>query len=283
VARAGVRPAVGSGGDASDRVRRILPRLSGTTPDPEIALALLTAAASGALRQRLTAARARHVRSPGARRSAARAARSAPAHSPASLALALVGVIVLAVGVTRATRSVRSSSEYFVDDLQTAAITSGIVLLVSAVWFTGTEIVRNPWSGSRTGIWGWAFYLVPIAFTCFAIGSVLFRFRDQSVHGEAWIGLLIQCAALAVYLVGLLAARSNRAEAAERALAASRSAPEDERVRRAARLRRDTARAIATARGGELDRPAAVEGLRLLYVNGRLPPERTEAVLRQLG
>jgi len=283
VARAGVRPAGGPGADASDRVRRILPRLSGTTPDPEIALALLTAAASGALRERLTSARTRHVRAPGARRSAARAARSAPWRSPASLAIALAGVIVLAIGVTLASRSVRSSGDYFVDDLQTAAISSGIVMLVSAVWFTGTEIVPNPWSGSRAGGWGWGFYLALAAFSCAAIGAVLFRFRDQSQHGDAWIGLVAQCAALAILLVGFLAARRNRAEAEERALAASRSAPEDERARRAARLRRDTARAIAKASGGDLDRPAAMEGLRVLYTQGRLPPERTEAVLRQLG
>jgi hypothetical protein len=61
------------------------------------------------------------------------------------------------------------------------------------------------------------------------------------------------------------------------------AAASPERERPDARLWRETAAAIAAASPPELDRDAAIDGLRQLYEKGRLSGERVEAILRRLG
>ena len=284
VARSGARPPQPAvAGDALRRVRRVLPRISGTTLDADISLALLTAASNGNLRERLTETQGRSARGVAAVKTARRAGTSDPVFSRASLVLALVWVVVFAIGVILSLRSVRTDNDYFVEDPQSASISSGVVLIIAALWFAGTELVRNPWAGSRAGGWGWAFYLVMIAGTSAAIGSVFFRIRDQSVHGAVGLGLTLQFVALALFTVALVGALRNREEATALAAEAAKTAPAQHLTKHDTQMRKETAWAVSKAAPGELDRDAAADGLRQLYEQGRLPAERTEAILRTLG
>jgi len=284
VTRSGSRaPVPAADGDALRSVQRVLPQISGTSLDADISLALLTAASNGQLRERLTETQGRSAQGRAAVKSAKRSGTSDPVLSPASITLALAGVIVFAAGAILSFRSIRTNNDYFIDDLETASISSGAVLLVAALWFAGTELVRNPWSGSRAGGWGWQFYLVPIGATVAAIGSVLFRIRDQLVHGDVGIGLTLQFVALALYVVALVAALRNREEAAALKAEAATTAPEKHLAKHNRQMRRETAWAVSKAPAGELDRDAAADGLRQLYEQGRLPADRTEAILRTLG
>ncbi|MET4583266.1 Na+-transporting methylmalonyl-CoA/oxaloacetate decarboxylase gamma subunit [Conyzicola nivalis] len=284
VTRSGTRPPQpAADGDALRSVQRVLPRLSGTSLDADISLALLTAASSGKLRERLTETQGRSAQGMAAVKTAKRAGTSDPVLSPASIVLALAGVILLAIGTILSLRSIRTDNDYFVEDLQTAAISSGAVLLIVALWFAGTELIRNPWAGSRAGGWGWAFYLVPIAATCAAIVSIVFRIGDQSVHGAVGVGLTLQFVALAVFVVALVGALRNREEAAALKSEAAKTAPDKHLAKHNTQMRKETAWAVSKAAPGELDRDAAAAGLRQLYEQGRLPAERTEAILRTLG
>ena len=284
VARSGTRPPQpAADGDALRSVQRVLPRLNGTSLDADISLALLTAASNGKLRERLTETQGRSAQGAAAVKTAKRAGTSDPVISRSSLVLALVWVIVFAIGVILSLRSVRTDNDYFVEDLQTASISSGVVLLIAALWFAGTELVRNPWAGSRAGGWGWAFYLVLIAGTCAAIGSVFFRIRDQSVHGDVGLGLTLQFLALALFAVALVGALRNREEAAALKAEAAKAAPDTHLAKHNTQMRKETAWAVSKASPGELDRDAAADGLRQLYEQGRLPASRVEAILRTLG
>ena len=284
VARSGTRPPQpAADGDALRSVQRVLPRLNGTSLDADISLALLTAASNGKLRERLTETQGRSAQGAAAVKTAKRAGTSDPVISRASLVLALVWVVVFAIGVILSLRSVRTDNDYFVEDLQTASISSGVVLLIAALWFAGTELVRNPWAGSRAGGWGWAFYLVLIAGTCAAIGSVFFRIRDQSVHGDVGLGLTLQFLALALFAVALVGALRNREEAAALKAEAAKAAPDTHLAKHNTQMRKETAWAVSKASPGELDRDAAADGLRQLYEQGRLPASRVEAILRTLG
>ena len=284
VERSGSRPpGEAADNDALRSVRRVLPRINGTSLDADIALDLLTTASNGKLRERLTETQGRSAQARAALKSTKRAGTTDPVVSRSSVVLTLVGVIVFAVGAILSFRSVRTSNDYFIEDLETAAIASGIVLVIAALWFSGTELARNRWSGSRAGGWGWQFYLVPIAATVAAIGSIMFRLRDQSVHGDVGVGLALQFVALALYAVALVGALRNREEAAALKAAAAKSAPEKHLARHNTQMRRETAWAVSKAPAGELDRDAAADGLRQLYEQGRLPADRTETILRALG
>ena len=283
VARSGNRPTRQPNSDALRSVQRVLPSIDATDLDCDIALALLTAASSGTLRERLAETQARSSRAEAALKSAQLSRGLDPVFSRATLALTLIGTIVFALGASLSFRAVKASSEYIVDDLQTAAISSGIVLAIAGLWFAGTELVRNPFSGTRVGGWGWPFYLVPIAATVAAIVSVISRLRDQNVHGAVGIGLILQFAALALFVVALVGARRNREEAAALKVEAAKTAPAKHLAKHNTQMLRETAWAVSKAPEGELDRDAATAGLRQLYEQARLPEMRIETVLRQLG
>ena len=284
IARTGTGPAQPpSDSDALRSVHRVLPSIDATSLDSDIVLTLLAAASSGTLHERLTDTKARSAKAKASLKSAERSNRLDPVFSRATLSLALIGVIVFAFGAALSFRAVRSSGEYLVDDLQTASISSGVVLVIAGLWFAGTELVRNPWAGTRAGGWGWPFYFVPGGATVAAIVSVVLRLRDQSEHGAVGAGLTLQVVALALFLVALGAARRNREEAATLRAETAKTAPAKHLAKHNTQMRRETAWAVSKAPAGELDRDAAVDGLRQLYEQGRLPANRAETVLRQLG
>lgn len=265
------------------RVRRVVRRLSGLTPDADIALALLTAASRGGVRDNLSAVQTWSRREKAALNARARRGNAAPEPSSGILLIAVLSVVAMAVGPALAYRSVKTSSEFIINDISAAALSSGIVMALTAAWFLASELIPSARIGGRPGTWVWPVYVLAIVFSVAAIVTVSYRFSAHGSSGTAIVGSWLQVVALALYIVALIVALRNRGtneRHTDEAAKASRRRIVDELD---ADLRRRTARALANAGLDELDRMAAQQGLRELYDQARLPADRAEKVLRDLN
>lgn len=278
VADAGVDIPTDPTPEASARVSHAVESLAANRgfTDAALLLTLRLAASGGAAHDRLAEVDAWYRE----RRTAASTAR--PSYPPRSLPVAVLSFIFAVVGPILAFPSVRTSSDYFLN-LEPAAVASGILATVSAIWFLVAEAVRIPFAGTRTRLYGPAVFIVPFGLVVAAIVTTLIRVNDEgSVSGAVPVGIALQFVAAALYVVAFLLAIRNRAAVRSAPAVVSTTAPSlsDDDVEYALRSRMGDALAGATT--AELDRAAAAEGVRALFELGALSPKRARRALRAL-
>jgi hypothetical protein len=281
--RAGVSTRAPHSKNATRSVETATKRLNGTASDTQIELALLIAASNGQLRERLTDTQTRDSEAAAALRAAAASGKAEPVFARSTISANVVAILVLAVGPILVFPSVRTSNDFLINDLATAAVASGVLMVIAAAWFASVELFLTPWGGTRRGIYGATFFVVPIVLSALGIASTLYRMREYGAFGTIAMGATLQFVALVLYIVALLAALRNRKEAAAMKAEAGLKAPELQRARQVAHLRRDTKWALGKAPASEIDRGAASAGLRALYESGKLPADRVETILRSIA
>jgi hypothetical protein len=260
----------------SDAVRTLA---KGRFSNAGLLLALRLAASSGAVHDRLAEVDDWYRE----RREAARIQSGAlvekVSYPPRSLAVAVLTFLFAVIGPILAFPSVRTSSDYFME-LEPAAVASGALAAVSALWVLAAEVVRIPFAGTRTRLYGPAAFVVPIALVAFALGTIGVRANAEGgANGAVPLGIALLVVALAVYIAAFVFALRNRAELRWTGDRAPAGLDQDD-LDHALRSRMDDA--IARASASEYDRAAAVEGVRQLFELGKLTPKRVEAVLRSL-
>lgn len=247
--------------------------------DGKLLLSLRLAATSGDVHDRLTEVDAWYRERREAARIASGAVAPAVSYPPRSIAVAVLTFLFAAVGPVLAYPSVRTSSDYFFD-LEPAAVASGALALVSAIWFLIAEVVRIPFAGTRTRLYGPAVFFVPIGLVTIALATTVFRANtDGGMSGAVVIGISLQIAAIVVYVIAAICAVRNRADITSATETPAASLAQDD-LEHALRSRMDVALARATR--SDYDRAAAVDGVRQLVETGKLSTRRAESAVRSL-
>ena len=283
VASAGVDLPRGASGAANARVSdAVIALASDRFSNAGLLLALRLAAANGALDDRLTAVDAWYQERRRAARVASGAVVSQPVYPPRSIAVAVLSFLFAAIGPIFAFPSVRTLSDYFMD-LEPAAVTSGALAAVAALWFLVAEVVRIPFAGTRTRLYGPAVFVVPVGLVAVAIVTTQVRVNEAGLaYGAIPAGIALQYLALVLYGAAFVFSLRNRAAGRSSNNGTSDAAVDlsQEDLDRALRSRMDEAMARALA--SEFDRAAAVDGVRKLFELGKLTPKRAETALRSL-
>ena len=272
-------PAAEGAPDVVRRVRHAVRQVPATTAGVDVELAVLIAASNGALKEKLRQTR----RNTSRQRSTLRPGSGERFFDPLAIILFVIAVLIAALGPVLSFTSVRTINEFLVDDLGLAALSSGIVMLLPAIWFAVTEHVDSRFGGSLLGMYG-AFVLgLLAAWSLFGVGSILVRLLEREGSGAVFLGLLLQIIAVVLYLTSAVTAHGDQHRAEALRSSDEADAQAIRRSRADAAAHRRIRHVISRADGSELDRAAVAAGLQDLVRREMLSLRRAEDILRLIA
>jgi hypothetical protein len=245
--------------------------MNGKTDELDAELGVLVAVARGSLKGQLRTIRTQTRKD----RAALLRGVGLRSYDPATMAVAVATFLLVTLGPIPTFRAVRSSGEYLVDDLQVAALVSGIVMVIAAAWVLGAELLRSGRFGSRSGIYDSFVVALFFLWSLAGIVMVLVRAERHGIYGTVSFGLILQGAALVLFAVSFVVARAHRRATAERQV----GAPEQERLRLERTVHHELDRVLSTAHASDLDRAALASGLGELVRRGVVSEHRAQALL----
>jgi hypothetical protein len=195
---------------------------------------------------------------------------------------AVVTFLLVTLGPILTFRAVRSSGDYLVEDLQSAALASGIVMVIAAAWTLGIELFLSGRFGSRSGLYDSFVVALFAPWSLAGIAMVLFRAVEQGMYGAVPLGLGLQVTASAAFVATFIIARAHRSETARPERATSTATPERGRLRLERDVHRDVERVLSRADAADLNDAAVAIGMGELVRRGILSENRAAAMLRPM-